>query len=246
LRFDYSPIGVAVDGGRAATAYGGVLRWSLVDGSQSRRDVPCDTEVYAVALAGNRDAALCHEELNSGIWDIVNAAGDPDGIWMLEQDLDTATGRTRADLEIAGGGSLLVASVDKKLVRLDPGRHVTMRIYPRHARLFNVDGGRVLVQPRPGRLELLSASGAVLAALDVNASSAVLRGDRPVTLRGRELAVRDLGGKVLMRRTVTAGTELQDYRDGVVVYRTVDDWQNRLHLVRLSDGRDVTLVLRKQ
>jgi hypothetical protein len=106
-----------------------------------------------------------------------------------------------------------------------------------------VDEERVLVEPDPGTLAIVSASGGLLASLHLYASGAVLRHDRLVTLNGTDLVLRDLRGNALRRLRVPRGATMEDARGDLVVYQTPAD---QLHLLRLSDGRDVALRFRGQ
>ena len=244
LRLDSPATELAVDQGRAATLAGALWTWSPLTGRSSSRGILCDTRVYGVALAGTRDAAVCHETLNTLAYNEVSVAEKvKEPLRLVEWDLYGPTyPEANAHLEIAGGGSLLVASAAHELWRLDPNQHVRLRAYRTHPLLLNVDENRVLLQVKPGSLQIVSSSGAVLASLNVRASGAVLRHERLVTLSGTTLALRDLRGRVIEQRRVPASSELQDARGNLVIYRTHD----RLHLLRLSDGRDVTLRLSGQ
>jgi WD40 repeat protein len=238
LRLSAAVNELAVDGGRAATLVGPYVRtWSPLTGKTTSRHVPCDTRVYSVALAGERDAAICHEELNTETFNQVSGGGASLNVPECELDDAGYIDCVKAQLELAGGGSLLVASANKELWRLGPD--LKLRAYGRHPLLFNVDENRVLLRAEPGLLQVVSASGAVVDSLDVPATGAVLRHDRLTTLSGTELVLRDLRGKAIQQRQVPAASDLLDARGSLVVYRAAD----RLHLARLSDGRDVTLRL---
>jgi hypothetical protein len=118
-----------------------------------------------------------------------------------------------------------------------------LRSFRHRPRLFNVDEERVLVESEPGTLAIVSASGALLSSLHLHVSGAVLRHDRLVTIKRRDLVLRDLRGNALRRLRVPPGSTLEDARGDLVVYQTPAD---QLHLLRLSDGRDVALRLAGQ
>ena len=69
-----------------------------------------------------------------------------------------------------------------------------------------------------------------------------MRGGRIATLSGRRLVLSNLRGHTIRTRTIAAGARLEDLDDGLVVYSV----ETRLHLLRLRDGRDVLLGLRRQ
>ena len=254
LRFDVAPNGLAVDAGRAATIAG---VWTPATGKVVPIVVPCDNEVHDHVVAGRRSGAVCHENLNrmgyegaviSGPGSAVNRS-----LWVIRYDLDGegpegVVNDDSAHLDLAGGGALIVgvgnSSRSHDLWRIDLQGHTRLRSYPRNGEvvLFNVDASRILMRPSPGRLEVVSASGSVLAQPSVRVDEAVLRGSRIVTRRGMALVVTDLTGRALARWAIAPGSTLEDARGDLVVLRR----NERLRLLRLSDGHSVTLRLSGQ
>jgi hypothetical protein len=236
LRSEHPLSELAVDDGRAATfALADALVWSPAGGTTVRSRVPCDTVVYDVALARERVAAVCYEELNTRAWrDVVTATlGGPGPRPAYAVDAEVP-------LDLAGGGSLLVASAGGALSRLDRSVRVPLRKYARPVEVLGVDDERVLVSTGPASLEVVSGGGRTLGRLrERHRGGAVLAGLRVVSLDAGRLVVRGLSGRVVARRTLPPDAELRDADGELVVYSSAD----RLHLLRLADGRDVALRL---
>jgi hypothetical protein len=103
-----------------------------------------------------------------------------------------------------------------------------------------VDRGLVALGYRDGRVRIYGASGRPLRSYSAGTATnglALSRGDIFTLARGR-LSVRSLGGRIQVSRPVHGSrVELLDARAGVVVYRS----GTTLRIVRLGDGRDVSL-----
>jgi dipeptidyl aminopeptidase/acylaminoacyl peptidase len=222
--------GLAVDDGRAATLAGGeVLAWS--PGKRTARvRVACDA-AYDVALARDRVAAVCFTPAARRVVTATVARPAPE---------DALTAGAEMPVDLAAGGSLLVASSGRVLTRLDHATRVAIRTYPRPVEALDVDDERVLVSTGAGSLEVVSGGGRTLARIrDPHRGGAVLAGLRVVTLDAGRLVVRGLSGRVVLRRELPPDAELHAADGELVVYSSAD----RLHLLRLADGRAVALRL---
>jgi hypothetical protein len=90
---------------------------------------------------------------------------------------------------------------------------------------------------------LLSSAGRIVGTIKrPHDGGALMRGGRVATLTGRRLVLSDVHGRTLLTRTIAAGARLEDLDGGLLVYSV----ETRLHLLRLSDSRDVKLRLRRQ
>jgi hypothetical protein len=234
-----SPVNeVAVDGGRAATLVGAANAWEYLlvwspKGVVVRATLSCDTQESNAVLAGNRFAHVCFQDANYVVTGTVRPLR---GRLALR-----AAGTTQVAL--AGGGSLVAGSVGRTVVRFDARRNVKVRTYRTPAIVEAVDGNRLLVDRDAKTLDVLTSSGALVATIRRAHEGGVAMGDGRVgTIGGRTLVVSDVHGNALLTRTVAAGAHLEDLTGALAVYSV----ETRLHLLRLSDGRDVALRLRRQ
>ncbi len=148
-----------------------------------------------------------------------------------------------AQVALAGSGALVAGSVGNTVWRFDVRGKTKLRSYPGPVIVLDVDRGRVLVDRNAARLDVLSSTGTLVGTIErPHEGSALLRGDRVALISRRTLELGDLHGRVLLTRRVAPGARLEDIEGGLVVYSV----ETRLHLLRLSDGRDVRLRLRGQ
>ena len=99
--------------------------------------------------------------------------------------------------------------------------------------------GRILVDAAPGLLDVLDADGSLIAELPLaHGAGAMLAGDVQVAaLDHGSLVVDTLAGQTVAQRTLPAKTSLEGLSGGVVAYTN----RFRQHLLRLADGRDLTV-----
>ena len=240
-----SPVNeIAVDGGRAATLVGEVQQWEYMlvwspKGIVLRATLNCDTQESNVVIAANQFAHLCYQGSN----------------YVVTGTIRPLTGRVAlrasgsAVISLSGQSSLLVGSVSKiaskattvvwQFNRLAKRK---LHTYASRAIVLSVDRGRILVD-RPHALDVLTSRGAVVATLRRrHEGGAVLRDGRLATINGRRLVVTGIDGRHALVRSVAAGAHLDDLGSGYVLYSV----ETRMHLLRLSDGKDVVLRLRHQ
>jgi hypothetical protein len=228
---------VAVDGGRAATLVGETHGWEyLLVWSPHRvvvrASLSCDTQESNVVLAGNRFAHLCYQDKNYVVTGTIRPLRGKVAL--------RAPGS--AQVALAGEGALVAGSVDGVVWRFDPRTKKKLRSYPSRAIVVGVDGGRLLVD-RPASLDVLTRTGSLVERLHrAHEGGAVMRGGRVATIEGRRLSVTAADGKSLLVRRVAPGAHLEDLDRGLVLYSV----ETQLHLLRLSDGRDIVLRLRDQ
>jgi hypothetical protein len=240
-----SPVNeIAVDGGRAATLVGEPQQWEYLlvwtpKGIVLRATLNCDIQESNVVLAANRFAHLCYQDQN----------------YVVTGTIRPLTGRVAlrasggAVISLSGQGALVVGSVSRLKPRLstviwqfDQRAKRKLHTYASRAVVLSVDRGEILVD-RPHALDVLSRRGAVVATVRrAHEGGSVLRAGRVATIAGRRLVVTGLNGKHGTVRTVAAGAHLDDLGGGYALYSV----ETRLHLLRLSDGRDVVLRLRNQ
>ena len=232
---------VTVDGGRAATLVGETREWEYIlvwtpRGIVVRASISCDTQESNLVLAGNRFAHLCFQDANYVVTGTIRPLhgrvamkASPTAIVSLEGTNDLIAGTV---------GS--IGPPDRSVVwRFDPRTKKKLRTYKSRAVLVSVDRGRLLID-RPRALDVLSHDGTVVSTLRrAHDGGAVMRGGQVATIAGRRLSVSHIDGQRLVTRTVAAGAHLEDIEGGLVVYSV----ETRLHLFRLSDGKDVALRL---
>lgn len=240
-----SPVNeIAVDGGRAATLVGEPQQWEYMlvwspKGVVLRASLSCDTQESNVVLAANRFAHLCYQGRN----------------YVVTGTVRPLTGRVAlrasggAVISLSGQNTLVVGSVStlgRKVTtvvwQFDQHAKRKLHTYGSRAIVLGVDHGRILVD-RPHALDILSRAGVLVATLRrPHDGGAVMRDHRVATIAGRRLVVSGVDGKRAAVRTVAAGAHLDDLDGGYALYSV----ETRLHLLRLSDGKDVVLGLRNQ
>ena len=240
-----SPVNeIAVDGGRAATLVGEPQQWEYLlvwspKGIILRATLNCDIQESNVVLAANRFAHLCYQGVN----------------YVVTGTIRPLTGRvalraTRtAVISLAGQNTLVAGSVSTFRPRVrtivwqfDGLAKRKLHTYASRAVVLVVDRGRILVDHRHA-LDVLSSKGVLVATVRrPHDGGAVMRDGRVATVNGRRLVVTGVDGKHPAVLTVAAGAHLDDLGGGYVVYSV----ETRLHLLRLSDGKDVALRLRNQ
>lgn len=236
--------GIAVDGSRAAALVGEQQQWEYLlvwtpKGIVLRATLNCDTQESNVVLAANRFAHLCYQGKNY----VVTGTVKP----LTGKVALQASGS--AVISLAGQNALMVGSVSSVgskvttvIWEFDQRTKRKLHTYSSRAVLLNVDRGRMLVD-RPTALDVLSRHGAVISTLRrAHEGGAVLRNGLVATIAGRRLVVSGLDGKHAATRSVAAGAHLDDLEGGYVLYSV----ETRLHVLRLSDGKDVALRLRNQ
>ena len=232
-----SPVNeVAVDGGRAATLVGAAQAWEYLlvwspKGIVVRASLACDTQESNVVLAQNRFAHVCFQSGNY----VVTGTLKPLKARIAFQ--------TFASVALAGQDALVAGSVGRTVWRFDTRGRVKLRTYPRKVIVLAVDSGRILVDRDTTTLDVLSRTGHVEHTLPLpHAGGALMRGGRLAAISGRRLTIADLTGRVVRTSTVARGAHLEDFDGTHAIYSV----ETRLHLLRLSDGRDVRLRLRNQ
>jgi hypothetical protein len=240
-----SPVNeIAVDGGRAATLVGEPRQWEYLlvwapRGIVLRATLSCDTQESNVVIAANRFAHLCYQGRN----------------YVVTGTIRPLTGRVAlrgagsAVISLAGQRTLVVGSVSTLGPRVttvvwqfDQRAKRKLHTYASRAVVLSVDRGRILVD-RPSGLDVLSGGGSVVATVHrAHEGGAIMRDGRVATIAGRRLVVSGVDGKRTAVRTVAAGAHLDDVQGGYALYSV----ETRLHLLRLSDGKDLVLRLRNQ
>jgi hypothetical protein len=233
-----SPVNeVAVDGGRAATLVGETPSWEYVlvwspKGVVVRANLACDIQESNIVLAGDRFAHIC----NGGSTNTVLA-----GSVRRRQSVPQL--RTSAFVALAGHETLIAGSAGTTLWRFDAAKKVKLRTYPASVVALDVDGARILVGRSNSVLELDSRTGKTLATLTIpHLGGALLRGSRIASLASDRVVLSDLHGKTVRTRPVSGDATLVDVEGNLVVYSV----ETQLHLLRLSDGRDIRLRFTSQ
>jgi hypothetical protein len=227
---------IAVDGKRAATLVGSAQAWEYMlvwspKGVVVRASLACDTQETNIVLTGNRFAHDCFQSGNF----VIGGTLKPLRARVV---LRAAAG---AQVALAARGGIVAGSVGGTVWRFD--RKQKLRTYPRPVFVLAVDRSRILVDRDAGQLDVLSATGRIVGNVKrPHEGGSLMRGGRVATLSGRRLVVTDLHGRTKLARTIAAGSRLEDLDGGLLVYSV----ETRLHLFRLSDGRDVKLRLRRQ
>jgi hypothetical protein len=233
-----SPVNdVAVDGGLAATLVGETPSWEYMlvwspKGIVVRPNLACDRQESDPVLAGKRLAHVCFE-------------GDQNTVLTatLQRTRSVAQLHTPAFVVLAGHGSLIAGSAGSALWRFDPAGKTKLRTYSASIVALDVDGGRILVGRTNTVLEIVSRSGKTLTTLKLpHLGGALLRGARVASIANHRFVLSDLHGKTVRTRPVVGDATLVDVDGDLVVYSV----GTRLHLLRLTDGRDVALRFKGQ
>jgi hypothetical protein len=233
-----SPVNeVSVDHGTAATLVGETPSWEYIlvwspKGVVVRPTLACDLQESNIVLAGERLAHICNENgENTVLTATFNHAASVPRL------------HSSAFVTLAGQGTLVAGSAGSTLYRFDATKKVKLGTYPGSALVLNVDGDRILVGRTNTVLALVSRTGKPIATLRIpHVGGALLRGSRIASIAGHKLVVSDLHGRALRSRPVIGDATLMDASAELVVYSV----GIRLHLLRLSDGRDVTLRFKRQ
>jgi len=235
---------LAVDGSRAATLVGTARAWEYLlvwspKGILVRASLACDTQESNVVLAANRFAHLCFQ---SGNYVVTGTVRPLTGRVALRAGQTAVVALAGQNSVVAGSVSTVGTSTGTVIWRLDAGGRKKLRVYHSRAVLVAVDRGRLLVD-RPTSLDVLTQRGALVTTLRrAHDGGALMRDGRIATIAGRRLAVSGMNGKALITRAVAADAHLEDLERGLVLYSV----ETRLHLLRLSDGRDVRLRFSRQ
>jgi hypothetical protein len=233
-----SPVNeVAVDNGVAATLVGETPSWEYIlvwspKGVVVRPSLACDLQESNIVLAGDRLTHICNE---AGETTVLTATfNHPRSIPQLH---------TPAFVAVAGQGTLIAGSAGSTLWRFDPSGKVKLGKYPGSVLVFNVDGNRILVGRTNTILEIVSRTGKAVATLKIpHVGGALLRGSWIASIASRRFVLSNLHGRPLRSRPVAGDATLMDMTGDLVVYGV----GIRLHLLRLSNGRDVTLRFKGQ
>jgi len=233
-----SPVNeVATDGGRAATLVGETPSWEYVlvwspKGLVVRRPLACDRQESDLVLAGDRFAHVCFE----GTKNTVLTA-------TLKRRRSVPQLHASAFVVLAGHGSLIAGSAGRALWRFDPAGKKKLRRYKASIVALDTDGGRILVGRSNTVLEIVSRSGKTLTTLKLpHLGGALLRGARIASIANHHFFLSTVHGRAVRRRPVVGDATLVDLEGNLVVYSV----GIRLHLLRLGDGRDVTLRFKGQ
>jgi hypothetical protein len=240
-----SPVNeITVDGGRAATLVGEPQQWEYLlvwtpKGIVLRATLSCDTQESNVVLAANRFAHLCYQGRNYVVTGTIRPLT---GRVALQAPGAAVVFLSGEDTMVVGSVSTLTAKASTVIWQFDQHAKRKLRTYASRAVVLGVDHGRILVD-RPNALDVLSRRGSIVGTLHRrHEGGAIMRGGRVATIAGRRLVVTGVDGKRSIARTVAAGAHLDDLDGGYVLYSV----ETRLHLLRLSDGKDVVLHLRNQ
>ncbi len=229
---------VAVDGSRAATLVGATQSWEYLlvwspKGIVVRASLACDTQESNVVLTGNRFAHVCTQDRN----------------YVVTGTLRPLAGRVAlrasasAQVTLAAEDGLVAGSVGPAIWRFDASAKTKLHTYPGTPVVTAVDRGRVLVDRSAAAIDVLTRTGKLVATIKrPHEGGALMRGGRVATLSRRTLTIADVNGRTTTKRTVAAGAHLEDVDGNLVVYSV----ETQLHLLRLSDGRDVRLRLARQ
>ena len=187
--------------------------------------------VDAIALAGRRltwvdSMQTLHYDI--GLMTAQPSAPAPKGVFG---DLD-AWGHGG----IAAAGTLCVfvrwRDSVSDVLRVDADGVGKLRTEPGHARILDVEGGRIVLAGR-GRISVVSGSGSLLAEFPDSGHTAYLDGDRLAVQSHGAVAIYSVGTRALLRRLALAHAELMGFAGGVLAYRS----PGRIELLRLSDGK---------
>jgi WD40 repeat protein len=222
----------------------GLERWPCAGGAQ-------------LASAGGRTAWISSHGNGHDDYSALYVAG-PSGRRLVESAYSYCCNEPEGKLlsNLAGDGPLLVYNTSTSgsptnvhLWRIDGSRKVPIRSGRDAGLVVAVDSGRIATLQADGTLTLLSGSGARLTALKLGKDVDAVRldGSRVVLLRhgrievydaasGRRREIRRLGARPDVKAT------LEDAQDGFVVYTA----GLAVHVLRLSDGRDVVLGLQAE
>jgi hypothetical protein len=240
-----SPVNeIAVDGGRAATLVGEPQQWEYLlvwtpKGIVLRATLNCDTQESNVVLAANHFAHLCYQGRNYIVTGTVRPLTGRVALRATGGAVISLSGQTTL---VVGSVSTLSPKVTTVIWQFDQRVKRKLHTYAARAIVLGVDHGRILVD-RAHALDVLTRRGGLVATLRrPHEGGSVMRDGRVATINGRRLVVSGLDGKHSATRTVAAGAHLDDLGGGYVLYSV----ETRLHLLRLSDGKDVVLRLRNQ
>jgi len=240
-----SPVNeITVDGGRAATLVGEPQQWEYLlvwtpRGIVLRATLSCDTQESNVVLAANRFAHLCYQGRNYVVTGTIRPLT---GRVALQAPGAAVVFLSGQDTMLVGSVTTLTPKASTVIWQFDRHAKRKLHTYASRAVVLSVDDRRILVD-RPRALDVLSRRGSVVATLHRrHDGGAMLRGGRVATIAGRQLVVTGVDGKRSTVRAVAAGAHLEDLDGGYVLYSV----ETRLHLLRLSDGKDVVLRLRGQ
>jgi len=228
---------VAVDGGYAATLVGETPSWQYIlvwstKGVVIRPSLLCDLQESDIVLAGERFAHICTE---AGANTVLTAT--------FHHSRGVARLNTQAFVTLAGQGSLVAGSAGRTLWRFDPARKVKLHVYPSSVIVFNVDRNRILVGRTNTVLELVSRAGKRTATLKIpHVGGAVLRALHIGSIASHRFILSNLHGKRVLTRPVVGDPSLVDFDGRLVLYSR----GTRLHLLRVSDGKDVALRFKSQ
>jgi hypothetical protein len=247
---------LAADGSRAATAVGSAV--AIWDARTGRLDRSTAYGLAKPAVAGKLSAWLLDEvgATSTSPQQSTLFVKRP-GSRLRKEAVAFYYGLFRGNYldNLFGDGSLLVFNTwhqkqsevtQARLWRIDETRKTVVRSGADALPVVAVDDGRIATLGEDGKLTLLNADGRLLRTLSVGRDVDAVRldGSRLVLLKGAELEVRDAGsGRLLRRRPIQLGVsgrvQLEDVDSGLAVYVA----GLAIHVLRLSDGRDVTLRL---
>jgi Tol biopolymer transport system component len=248
---------LAADGTRAAMALGCSLdAWDPGTGRLDRAATSCiEDSTVEPAVAGKVTAWILDEaegnDLDQSTLFVKQAGAQP----TEEAVAEHLQGEFLANL--FGDGSLLVFNTwrgtwsdrtEEQLWRLEGSQKTLVRSGD-DAEVVAVDDVGIVTLRADGRLTLLSADGKTLRTLSLGPGiqDVQLDGAELVVLRRARLEIYDLrSGRLARRRPTQLGisgnVRLEDVDQGIAVYVA----GLAVHVLRLSDGRDVTLRLKDE
>ena len=251
---DLPPIAApfTADGTRVATAAPCIATWDARTGHLAGLESTCGDTAEA-AVARERTGWIDDEQEGHSIDQSILFVGQTGARQRKAAFADHLQGDYLANL--FGDESRLVfntwhetrsAVTQARLWRVDGKRKTLVRSGADALPVVAVDGDRIVTLRANGRLTLLSGEGQRLGALSLGRGINGVRLDAAqlVVLRRATLEVYDLSsGRLVRRRSTQHGisgvVRLEDVDRGVAVYVA----GLTIHLLRLSDGRDIALRL---
>jgi hypothetical protein len=240
-----SPVNeIAVDGGRAATLVGETQQWEYMlvwgpKGIALRATLNCDTQESNVVIAANQFAHLCYQGTNYVVTGTIRPLTGRVALRAAGTAVISLSGQ---DTSLIGSVSTIGPKVSTVVWQFGLRTKRKLRTYASRAIVLAVDRGRILVD-RPHVLDVLGRGGGLIGTLHrPHEGGAVMRDGRVASINGRRLTVSAINGKQSTVHTVAAGAHLDDLDGGYALYSV----ETRLHVLRLSDGKDVALRLRNQ
>jgi hypothetical protein len=241
---------LVADGSSAAFAWDGysIDAWNVRTGRRERDVGGADTGIGGLATAGGTVGYVGEEETNELDYQFVAAQPLGSGPAFERRVEGASTGGIGY---VAGHGDVLVFNTWLPHER-GSGSAVLWRIVGKRAvpimrgseSLFaaDVDGGRILLRNPPRDVEVVSATGSILARYRFARPVGAVRldGESLAARLPGSIVVRDLSTGALLRSWKVPGqARLEDISGGLVVYLV----GRQIHLRRIGNGRDRVVPL---